>query len=148
MEAYLVQHGEANSDEEKALSEKGRKDAERVAAALARAGVGPAYIMHSNKLRAKQTAEIFAAALKPHGGAREMLGLAPTDNPKMAKEFLESAKEPVMLVGHLPHLARLSSLLLTGNADEETIKFKMAGVVCLVREERWKIKWVLTPELA
>ncbi len=148
MEVYLVQHGEANNDEEKALSEKGRKEAEKVAAALAKAGVKPAYIMHSSKLRAKQTAEVFASALKPAGGAREMLGLAPTDNPRMAREFLESAREPVMLVGHLPHLSRLSALLLINNPELEMVRFRMAGVVCMEKEEKWKVKWFLTPEIA
>ncbi len=147
MEVYLVQHGEANSDEERALSEKGKGEVRRVADALAKAGVKPAYIMHSNKLRAKQTAEVFASAMDPTGGVREMLGLAPTDNPKMAKQFLESAREPVMIVGHLPHLSKLASLLLGAPEDSELVKLRMGGVFCFVREERWKVKWILTPDI-
>ncbi len=148
MEVYLVQHGEANNDEEKALSEKGRKEAEKVAGALVRSGVKVSYIMHSNKLRAKQTAEALAASLKPPGGVREMLGLAPTDNPKMALEFLGSAREPVMIVGHLPHLSKLASMMLGGSPETELVKFRMAGVVCFTKEERWKVKWMLTPDIA
>src|SRR5512143_1742626 len=148
MEVYLAQHGEANNDEEKALSENGRKEVKRVADALAKAGVRPVYIMHSNKLRAKQTAEVFAEALKPAGGVREMLGLAPTDNPKMARQFLESAREPVMIVGHLPHMARLASFLRLNNPELETVKFRMGGVVCFTKEDRWRLKWMLTPEIA
>ncbi len=148
MEIYLVQHGEANNDEEKALSEKGRKEAEKVAGALVRSGVKVSYIMHSNKLRANQTAAVFATSLKPPGGVREMLGLAPTDNPKMALGFLESAREPVMIVGHLPHLAKLASMMLGGNPETELVKFRMAGVVCFTKEERWKVKWMLTPDIA
>ena len=148
MEIYLVQHGEANNDEEKALSDKGRREVEKVAKSLSKAGVKPAFIMHSNKLRAKQTAEVFSSILRPHGGIREMLGLAPTDSPRMAKEFLETAREPVMLVGHLPNLSKLASMLLGGDPEIETVVFRMGGVVCFEKEGKWKVKWIITPELA
>ncbi len=146
MEAYLVQHGEANNDEEKALSDKGKTEVARMASALVRSGVKVSYIMHSNKLRAKQTADYLSSFLKPKE-EREMLGLAPTDNPKMALEFLGSAREPVMIVGHLPHLSKLASMMLGSAPETELVKFRMAGVVCFTKEERWKVKWMLTPEI-
>jgi phosphohistidine phosphatase len=76
-----------------------------------------------------------------------MLGLAPNDNPIMAKEFLESAKEPVMVVGHMPHLSKLASLLITGNPEQDTIQFHMGGVVCLEKSDKWRVKWAMTPEI-
>ncbi|MFH0885255.1 MAG: phosphohistidine phosphatase SixA [Candidatus Micrarchaeota archaeon] len=149
MEIYLVQHAEAKREEEdleRPLSEKGKDEAERVAKALGTVGIRAEHIMHSGKLRAKQTAEIYSKHFGP-SEVREMLGLAPNDNPKMAKEFLESAKEPVMLVGHMPHLSRLASFLITGNPEQETIQFHMGGAVCLIKDEKWKVKWALTPEI-
>jgi phosphohistidine phosphatase len=149
MEIYLVQHAEAKSEEEdpgRPLSDKGKEEADRVAKTLGTVGIRAAHIMHSGKLRAKQTAEIFSKHFGP-SEVREMLGLAPNDNPLMAKTFLESAREPVMLVGHMPHLSKLASLLITGNPEQETVQFSMGGAVCLIKDEKWRVKWAITPEI-
>jgi len=149
MEVYLVQHGEANDekeDAEKPLTDKGVKDVQRVAGELEKVGIKAPHIMHSGKTRARQTAEIFSRSLGP-SEVREMLGLSPNDNPKMAKEFLESAKSPVMVVGHLPHLSKLASLMITGSPEPETVRFQMGGVVCLEKGEKWVLKWALTPQI-
>jgi phosphohistidine phosphatase len=54
-----------------------------------------------------------------------------------------------MLVGHTPHLARLASLLLTGDPEGDFIDFSMGGVACLRREgDRWRLRWLITPEAA
>jgi phosphohistidine phosphatase len=55
----------------------------------------------------------------------------------------------VMLVGHLPHLARLAALLLTGDMAKNVINFKMAGLVCLGRRTGgpWALEWMIIPEL-
>jgi len=53
-----------------------------------------------------------------------------------------------MLVGHLPHLSRLSSLLLVGDPEKNIIAFRMAGIVCLRREEEnWSVSWMIIPDL-
>ncbi len=149
MEVYLVQHGDAKLEEEdpeRPLSDKGKEETERVAEALGKVGIRAKHIMHSGKLRAKQTAEIFAKHVGP-SEVRDMLGLKPMDNPLVAKTFLESAREPVMLVGHLPHMGKLTSLLITQNPEQETVKFRMGGVVCLEKGDKWLLKWALTPEI-
>ncbi len=54
-----------------------------------------------------------------------------------------------MLVGHLPHLRRLASLLLVGDPEREIIRFRNGAIVCLVQGDgHWLLQWVLTPELA
>jgi phosphohistidine phosphatase len=56
---------------------------------------------------------------------------------------------PVMLVGHLPFLARLAGLLLTGDPERMVIQFRNSAIVCLAREEDgWLVAWILTPEMA
>jgi phosphohistidine phosphatase len=78
-----------------------------------------------------------------------MDGLAPADDPGRAKSEVEAAREPLMLVGHLPHLSRLASLLLVGDPGREIIRFRNGAIVCLVQGEgRWLLQWVLTPEFA
>jgi len=54
-----------------------------------------------------------------------------------------------MLVGHLPHLKKLASLLLTGRDDLEIVKFRYGGVVCLERRENglWSILWIIRPDI-
>ncbi len=150
MDLYLVQHGEAKAeadDPARPLTDRGRREVEHVAR-VAAARVQVASIAHSGKLRALQTAEILAAELRPPRGVRQLAGLAPMDDPAIAQQAALQATDRVMLVGHLPHLSRLASLLLVGDSAREIVAFRMGGIVCLGRDEgRWRLKWILTPEL-
>ena len=115
MEVYLVQHSEAkpeSEDPERPLTDKGRADVESVARYVAGSGVEVSRILHSGRLRAKQTAEILAQHLVPPQGVLEQGGLGPLDDPQEAKRLVEQAGKPLMLVGHLPHLSRLAALLI------------------------------------
>lgn len=148
---YLVRHGEAKADMEdpaRPLSDRGREEVQRVAQHVAILGLEVAETRHSGKLRARQTAEILAKHLLPKRGIREAEGLAPGDEPERARIELETAQEPLMLVGHLPHLSRLASALLIGDPEKEIIWLEMAAIVCLARTEAgFRLLWILTPEL-
>ncbi len=152
MEIYLVRHGEAESelvDPTQPLRERGRADVTRMARHAARIKVTVAEIRHSTKLRAKQTAEILAARLDPLRGLRETDDLEPTHGPGRAREAIEAAAEPLMLVGHLPHLARLASLLLAGDPNTDIVRFRPGAIARLDRAERgWVLDWLLIPEIA
>jgi phosphohistidine phosphatase len=151
MEAYLVRHGQAKPetvDPAQPLCDRGRGEVERVARYAAALGLRVAEIRHSRKLRARQTAEILAAHLSPAGRLREVDGLAPGDDPAAAREALEEAREPMMLVGHLPHLSRLASSLLVEDPGKEIVHFRNVSLACLARTAGgWKLEWVLTPDL-
>ncbi|MEX2703620.1 MAG: phosphohistidine phosphatase SixA [Candidatus Baldrarchaeota archaeon] len=152
MKLYLVQHGEAKSKEEdssRPLTEKGIKDAEKVAEYISKLGVKVKKIFHSGKLRAKQTAEIYAKHLKPEDGVSETDGLNPLDSPETWIKKLKNIDEDIMLTGHLPHLSKLASTLIVGDENMEIIKFRNAGVTCLERDEqgKWKILWAIPPEM-
>jgi len=58
-------------------------------------------------------------------------------------------KDNVMLVGHLPHLSRLSGLLISGDPDRKVIEFKNGGVVCLERDDEgnWSVVWIIIPQI-
>ncbi len=152
MRVFLVQHGEATPEVEnpaRPLTDRGREEVRRVARHAAALGLRVAEILHSGKLRARQTAEIFAEHLRPAHGTREGEGLAPGDDPAQARAEIEAASEPLMLVGHLPHLSRLASLLLIGDTGKEILQFRNGAIVCLTRvEDRWCLEWILTPDLA
>jgi phosphohistidine phosphatase len=151
MKVYLVQHAEAEPksvDPARPLTARGRQEAERVATFAARLGLTVGQIRHSGKTRAEQTARVLGAFLSPPAGVVAAFGLAPKDEVEPVAEALESESQSLMLVGHLPFLARLAGLLLTGDADRSIIQFRNAGIVCLTREEgRWSAAWILTPEM-
>jgi phosphohistidine phosphatase len=152
MELYLVQHGEAKEKEQdldRPLTERGRQDVGYVASVTARMGLAPASIWHSGKLRARQTALIFAELLEPIEETREHVGLAPKDDPRALADEIRALEGGLMIVGHLPHLGRLAGLLLVGDADREVVAFRNGGVVCLEHEHGgWRLVWILTPDIA
>ncbi|MHA1470828.1 MAG: phosphohistidine phosphatase SixA [Candidatus Asgardarchaeia archaeon] len=152
MQLYFVQHGEAKRKEEdtsRPLTDKGVRDAEKVAKYVSNLGIKVKKIFHSGKLRAKQTAEIYARYLNPEEGVFEADGLNPLDPPDIWVNRLKEMSEDIMLTGHLPHLSKLTSILITGDENQEIIKFRNAGVVCLERDEqgKWIILWAITPEI-
>jgi len=141
MDFYLVRHGEAKSEAEdprRPLSDQGRKEVERVACTAGKRSLGVSQILHSDKLRARETAEILARYLSPPGGVHEIKGLGPQDDPLVAKAELEAAQSSLMLVG------RLVSMLVTEDPDKEVVDFPAAAIVCLSHGEGvWKVCWTL-----
>jgi phosphohistidine phosphatase len=139
---YLVRHGEARPDAEDAarpLTERGRQAIERVGRAAAERGVVVAEIRHSGLLRARQTAEILATHLRPRGGVRAATGLGPEDDPDIARAEYGEAGEPLLLVGHLPHLARLEARL-TGRQTE--LSLQPGSMLALARgADGWELSW-------
>jgi phosphohistidine phosphatase len=79
-----------------------------------------------------------------------MEGLAPNDDPLIARSLIETLEGPAVLVGHLPHLSRLCSLLVLGTPGPELVAFPSAAFVALSRRHDggWRIDWVVTPEIA
>ena len=160
MKLYLVQHGEAKNkaeDPQRPLTERGRDDVARVAAFAATAGCRVGQIRHSGKRRAEETASILAEYLSPAEGVVAIPGLAPRDDVRPVAEALHPPSfspiggdegAVVMFVGHLPFLDRLTSLLVTGDAECSIVRFQKGGIVCLVREDgNWAIGWIITPDL-
>ena len=153
MNVYLVQHGKPVSKEEnpdKPLSNQGKEDVERVAAFLMKAGIKVDDIFHSGKTRARETAEIMISKLTPGKEPVEKNGLAPLDDVKEIAEEIENGQRDLVLVGHLPHLAKLTALLITGSDSKPVVKFQQGGIVCLRHndeEKVWTIAWMLVPEI-
>jgi phosphohistidine phosphatase len=137
-----VRHGEAKPDARDAarpLTDRGREVVERLGRAAAARGAQVAEIRHSGLLRALQTAEILAEHLRPRGGVRATTGLGPDDDPDIALAECQEAGEPVLLVGHLPHLARLEARL-TGRQIE--LSLQPGCMLALVRNaDGWELSW-------
>ncbi|PKK83163.1 MAG: phosphohistidine phosphatase SixA [candidate division Zixibacteria bacterium HGW-Zixibacteria-1] len=153
MKLYLIQHGEAKTKEEdssRPLTDIGIGNVRRIASYAAKhLNVKPHQIIHSGAARAEQTAQIFMEHLKPAGGMKALEYLSPMDDPEIWAERVSDIKDDLMLVGHLPNIKRITSVLLCGNPDNAIVNFQNGGIVCLSREEsgNWVICWVLLPDM-
>lgn len=152
MPIYLVQHGKAlaeGSDAERPLTEEGRADVERIAGVARNYRVPVTAIVHSAKLRARQTAGIFGEILGPGIPLDQAEGMNPGDDVALFSSGLNHESNS-MYVGHLPFMEKLTSFLLTGTAGHRIFKFQNGGILCLDREipaGPWFIKWALMPTI-
>ena len=152
MALYLVQHGKSlpkDQDPDQGLSAEGIAETERIAKLAGDAGFSVSQIKHSVKTRARQTAEIFAGALKPKQGIREVGGIRPLDDVAEYAANIDPI-EDIMLVGHLPFMERMTSFLITGSTDKPVFKFQNSGIVCLDKDpeaQAWVIRWALMPKI-
>jgi phosphohistidine phosphatase len=152
MKLYLVQHGQAKAKDEdphRPLTPRGREDVEKVAAFLKPLRLGVRTVRHSGKTRAAQTAEILAAAMAVEEGVVQQDGLAPNDSVAPTAQMLSGMTDDLMIVGHMPFMAKLAATLLTGDEAAGCVAFQQGGVVCLERsgEAAWQVAWMIVPEL-
>ncbi len=152
MELYVVQHGEAKTeaeDPQRSLTDRGRHIVERMARFLEPLNLGLQVIEPSDKLRARQTAEILAARLRPAHGTSQAPRLAPKDDIEPTYSRLQSETATLMLVGHLPFLGRLANRLLAVPTDRPAVQLQVGGAVRLDRDEQgaWIVRWVAPPEV-
>lgn len=154
MEIYLMQHGEAyteDQDPERSLTPRGEDQIRSSGKALKKLGVDVDLIVSSPKKRARQTAEIVAGELgysKEGITATEALEpLAPADD---AIGYLSrfGDKGKMLLAGHLPSLGEIASNLMSEGTCV-SIHFEMGGV-CRIDVEALPthtgdLRWVLTP---
>jgi phosphohistidine phosphatase len=149
---YLIQHGEAEStagSPERTLTEAGKAGITKTASFFKQQRPAPPEIWHSGKLRALQTAEILRGIACPNSELTVHQYLNPMDPVGDIAIELEALElHQLVIVGHLPHLGRLASYLLTGDRDSMPISFQNAGIVCLRGTHgRWETEWIVTPSI-
>ncbi len=153
MNVYLVQHGNPQKKEEnpeRPLSEKGKADVQKIGGFLTGAEVQVTKIYCSGKRRARETAEILASVLNPAIQPEERVGLSPMDDVDSIADEIRKKRENLMIVGHLPHLAKLVSSLVAGDALRPVAAFQQGGVVCLRSGEatdQWSVAWMVVPDM-
>jgi phosphohistidine phosphatase len=145
---YFAQHGLAVNKAEnpdRPLSEAGIKQTEAIAKYLQRSAIPVAQISHSGKLRALQTAQIFADELNITT-VSAIDHLSPNDDVALLAQNLIT--DNTLYIGHLPHLEKLVSFLVTGKENPGILQFQNSAVVCLEKKETlYQLQWYLTPEL-
>jgi len=152
MKLYLVQHAKAAPTEvnpQRPLTEEGRRDVQKVAAFIKPLNLCVDYLWHSRKRRAVETAELLAEVIDIKEATIARDGLGPNDDVTTLRDELFSSQQDIVIVGHLPFLNKLASLLLAGSESAEMVAFKNGGIVCLNRSEtnQWQVDWMITPEL-
>ncbi len=141
MRLYLVQHGDAHPkdvDPDRPLTDQGATDIGRLAAWLARSETHIALILHSGKLRARQTAEILASALTDGGAIEARSGLSPNDSPC---DLLDSlGDEDTLVAGHMPFVSRAVSTALGLSPEHPVVAFEPGSLAVLERhDDDWRL---------
>ena len=158
---HLLRHGIAEdaapsgADADRALTDEGRKRLRKAAEAW-RAVVEPLdLVLTSPLLRARQTCEIFCAAVGFTGEVRVCSELVPSAAPSLALQLFEgealSGANAIAAVGHEPHLGYLLGLLLTGQG-RLPVPFKKGMLVGVETASRaslvGQLRFALTQKLA
>ncbi|MDX9974608.1 MAG: phosphohistidine phosphatase SixA [FCB group bacterium] len=152
MKLYLIQHAEAmdaEADADRRLTAAGIRDIELIGQFLERLACNVPLVIHSSRTRARETAERVARHIGPEAKIEEAPALGPRDSAAPWNERLRGYDHDVALIGHMPFLSRLGSLLLTGTEDDAMIAFEKSAVACLVCDEVrcWRLAWMVPPEL-
>jgi phosphohistidine phosphatase len=159
MEIYILRHAIAEDrrpgqrDQDRALTEEGRKKLRPVLERARAAGVAPSVILTSPYVRAVQTAEMAAEALGYKGTLVRTEALVPGSVPEAAWLELRERRgeKSILLAGHEPLLSALAAYLL--GAPELAIDFKKGALLRLdvdasARAPHGTLQWLLTPKLA
>ena len=152
MKLYLAQHGEAKSkqqDPDRPLTDQGLADIIALSEFLLRRHVKVKRAIHSGKLRARQTTEQLARNIAP-GIALEVSDVInPNDDPAVLASQIQGWHEDILIVGHLPFMAKLVSLLVTQQTDFDCVSYQPGTLVCLGQADNphWSVEWMITPEL-
>ena len=150
MKLYLMRHGQAASplqDPEQGLTAGGRVDIERLAKQLKQQGIQIAQFFHSEKTRARQTAEIMAHCLAPEVELKVHAHIKPNDDPRQIISEINDWQEDTLITSHLPYIPNLLSQLTDDFGSNHAISFDPGTVIFLDKEDdtKWHISWVTSP---
>lgn len=152
MKIYLARHGESVSyglDDERSLTEKGEQDMEKLAVFIKPLQIKVNHILHSQKYRAQQTAEILSSGFLSSPDMECSQKLDPLAAVMPIVDQIHAWDQDCLLVGHMPFMGRLVSLLVTGDENYNIVNFKPGCMINLdqIEQTRWAICWMLNPEI-
>jgi phosphohistidine phosphatase len=162
MYLYIVRHGIAidredpkcPSDPERFLTVEGLSKTREVARGFASLADAPKAFVSSPYVRAMQTAEIFAEALKhPKAKIAKSEHLLPGGEPaaffrELSRESSHKKSESVICFGHAPQLDELIAFALGSKRDLTALK--KAGAACIeltrVHPPAGTLAWLMPPK--
>jgi len=155
LQLFLLRHADAGDpaawrgdDDERPLSPKGERQADRLGTFLAERGFRADAIVSSPKVRARRTAEIVGAAIDVDVRLDERLGdgASPSTVDAIAAELGHPRR--LVLVGHDPDFSHLLGWL--SGADGLSMKkgaFARIDVAGKVDDGRATLRWLVPPDL-
>jgi len=123
--AKAVRAHEADSDEERGLTGRGRRDAAAAGAAMAAAGLKPTLALVSSSERTRQTAEHGLADFGLETFFEDALYHAAPES--LWDAFSASDAESVVIVGHNPGIGELASMLVHQAHDGSKLAREFSG---------------------
>ena len=158
IELYLVRHAIAAErgprypdDTLRPLTPDGSKRFSKSVPGLIEMDVVIDFVLTSPLVRARETAQLLAARLKPKPAIAEIDALAPGGRHQAIVEAIKSHSKRhrrLALVGHEPDLGELAARLLGARGQ---VEFKKGGV-CLIEVDGatpggpGTLRWMLTPK--
>ena len=161
MRLYLLRHAEADPgtpDASRDLTAQGQRQIALLAKGAGRVPLEEVdAIEHSPLVRAVRTAQLLRLATGSPLPLKVLGGLEPENDPRKTAALLAKSRRSRLLVGHNPHLAELTALLL-GLADGGAkVRFRKSGLLTLERTAKptrlrpygsWSLLWMIPPDLA
>jgi phosphohistidine phosphatase len=152
MRLYLLRHGTASdvapTDAERELTRDGEDEAQVAGLALAKLGVKLTHVLSSPLVRARQTAEIAAAAMKFRGEVELVDELTNgTSTPALLKALQPySSEDEILLVGHMPSLSEHLAALI-GSKSPQGLPLGKGSVACVeaseLRPGHGQLRWLM-----
>jgi len=154
VELYLLRHADAGDpatfrgdDYQRPLSDKGRRQASSIGRFLSRRGFHPDTIVSSPKMRARQTAELVAAALATPVSLDDRLAGTPGLE-QIGQVVGDAGTRRVLLVGHDPEFSELAAQL----SGADSVPLKKGALVRLdvslpFAPGHGVLRWLLPPDL-
>ena len=155
---HVLRHAEAEEvspsgrDQDRRLTEDGRRRMKAVARAIAKLDPGYDAILVSPLVRSRQTAEPVAEVCGFRKPLVETRALLPNADPvELLHELARLKPGTALVVGHQPHIGRLLGLLLSGRGDLE-VPMKKAALAAFEAGAdpslgRSELKFLLSPRL-
>ncbi len=153
-ELHLLRHAQAGDrdtwdrpDEERPLTEKGRRQAERLGRFLAAAGFAPDAVLTSPLARARETAEIVAGLLGTAVRVEPRLG--ETLDLAILERILADAGDPrrPLLIGHDPDFSELLSELAGAPIPMRKGALARVDVERPLAAGGGELRWLVPPDL-
>jgi phosphohistidine phosphatase len=149
--AVAEDHSPGGDDHDRRLTKKGRRKFERLARQLVAAGLEIDLVATSPLVRARETAEILAAALDPRPRIEVVAALAPASDWQTLVEWtIRQDAGRVAWVGHAPCVSRLVALTI----GDGTAAIRMQkGAVAAIRlddgpGQPGELEWLATTDFA
>jgi phosphohistidine phosphatase len=151
MHVYFLRHGEADwpnwnkPDDERPLTERGKKEMKKIAAFLERLDLSFDHIITSPLPRARQTAEAVANRFEVELEEDELLepGFGSSELKQLIKKY---PGENIIVVGHEPDFTETISAL-----SGASLKLSKAGLALVEVDPgkmRGRLLWLIPPKIA